>query len=316
MGFNGGTPGADMKVYNAWNIQTNGTSNPNMTEPNIVAAGNFGDPKVIVAIIDCGVHNAHTDLGPNLEPGFDATGANPPSTLPLNNNSHGTHLAGIATAVRQSVQDATQKKVVGVAPLCRFMPVRIHTDLLDYNEIVSAVNYVKTQAINNNANTGKRYVILIGWNVAQDAQVTQEINNALSNNVVVVCAAGNGGGANAAYPASIPGVISVGATDYFDHRRSTSNLGAIYAPGDTIKSTIIGTNSFDDYSGTSQAAAFIAGAAAALWSRDYKIANPNPDQFTRTAAQIAALITSNYDTVDAPNNYHRHNLMNAIDNII
>jgi hypothetical protein len=54
--FNG-TPGADMKVFNAWNITT-------------------GSSSIKIAILDEGVDLVHPDLVGNLLPGFDGTGLN------------------------------------------------------------------------------------------------------------------------------------------------------------------------------------------------------------------------------------------------
>ena len=87
-------------------------------------------------------------------------------------------------------------------------------------------------------------------------------------------------------PASVPGALTVGAIGGMDRISSYSNFGGcvdLYAPGDQIYSA----NDTDDSayilgSGTSQASAFAAGAAAL-----YLEANPSA-----TPAQVAQALTS------------------------
>jgi len=71
------------------------------------------------------------------------------------------------------------------------------------------------------------------------------------------------------YPAAYPNVLSVGATEWDDHKAFFSNYGAtvdIAAPGVDILSTIPGA-AYGSFWGTSMASPYVAGAAALVWGR-------------------------------------------------
>ncbi len=108
------------------------------------------------------------------------------------------------------------------------------------------------------------------------------INYALSQNVVVVAAAGNDGNGQISYPAAYPGVIAVGAVDATGQRASFSDYGpelVIAAPGVGINT--VTTGGIMSFSGTSAASPLVAGAIAGLMST-----NPN-----LTGQQAQALLT-------------------------
>ena len=69
---------------------------------------------------------------------------------------------------------------------------------------------------------------------------------------------------------TLDNVISVGASDQFDKKEATSSYGMatvdLFAPGKNIVTTIPG-NKYSSYTGTSFAAAHVAGACALLWNR-------------------------------------------------
>ena len=74
--------------------------------PGSVGAG------VVVAVIDTGVDGGHRDLDKNIESSVDACHR-------TDINSHGTHVAGIVAAERNS------KDVAGVAPEAKIVPIRL-----------------------------------------------------------------------------------------------------------------------------------------------------------------------------------------------
>lgn len=103
--------------------------------------------------------------------------------------------------------------------------------------------------------------------------------------VVVVCAAGNDGGA-VNYPAKYPGAIAVSALDSSDKIASFSSRGpeiAFIAPGVSIYSTYKG-NTYKTLSGTSMASPHVAGLAALVVG----LGVTNPDDVR--AAMIKAAI--------------------------
>ena len=91
---------ADMDVLEAWELTK-------------------GSPDIIVAVIDDGVELSHPDLADNLVPGRsfgdDFDGENGMH----GGGSHGTGVAGLIAAIEND------EYVVGVAPRCRIMPIRV-----------------------------------------------------------------------------------------------------------------------------------------------------------------------------------------------
>lgn len=101
---------------------------------------------------------------------------------------------------------------------------------------------------------------------ARNAQVINMINH---KNIIVVAASGNGGkNAEEVYPASLPGVISVGATGPRGYAASFSNWGdtvEIMAPGDSIIPA--GTNnSYTKVGGTSFSSPLLTGVISLMKS--------------------------------------------------
>ena len=98
-----GTYDADMDVDSAWTLT-------------------MGDTNIIVAILDSGTDTLHTDLMPNLVPGYDATGqgGNGYPNTDKRSNAHGTACAGIVAAVADN-----NEGIAGVAPLCKILPIRV-----------------------------------------------------------------------------------------------------------------------------------------------------------------------------------------------
>lgn len=249
-----------------------------------------GDPNVVIAVIDTGADLNHPDLSANLLPrgaeDWDFADAGDPS--PDDGDGHGTHVAGTAAGVDNTTG------VIGVAPRCRVMPLRINlTSGMNQNR-ADAIQYVAAQAV---AHPTRRYVINCSWRMSGDhAGVHSAIVNAVARNVVVVFAAGN---ANAdidvtpQYPAVYPEVMAVAATNQSDVRASFSNFGTkvdVAAPGVNIYSAYPDdTHAFLD--GTSMASPHVAGLAALIWSFNRTLTNH----------QVRQLIERHCDNIDARN---------------
>ena len=111
----------------------------------------------------------------------------------------------------------------------------------------------------------------------KDNKLERAIKNAIKNNILVVCAAGNEGDGNYddfeySYPAAYVDVIAVGAVDKKAVPAPFSNANLVIdcvAPGIDIISTYP-NNRFASLSGTSMAAPYVSGTVALLknWSRD------------------------------------------------
>jgi subtilisin family serine protease len=267
-----GTADADIDAAEAWDITR-------------------GDPSVIMAVIDTGMDLNHPDLAANLLPigAEDWDFADVGDSSPDDADGHGTHVAGTTAAVDNTTG------VIGVAPKCRIMPLRVNLTAGMNQNRADAINYVAGQAV---ANPGRRYVINCSWKMNGDhAGVHNAIINAVSKNVVVVFAAGNFntdiGGATPQYPAIYPEVIAVVATDQNDKRASFSNFGAatdVSAPGVNIFSSFP-NDTFRFLDGTSMASPHVAGLAGLIWSRNRTLTNH----------QVRNIIETTGDNIDAKN---------------
>lgn len=266
-----GTVNADINAPAAWNITR-------------------GDPNIIIAVIDTGADLNHPDLTANFLPqaGEDWDFADAGDSSPDDADGHGTHVAGTAAGVDNT------GGVIGVAPRCRIMPLRVNLTAGMNQNRADAISYVATQAANH---PERRYVINCSWKMNGDhAGVHNAIINAVNNNVVVVYAAGN---ANAdidvtpQYPAVYPEVIAVAATDQSDIRATFSNYGTkvdVAAPGVNIYSSVPDdAYAFSD--GTSMASPHVAGLAGLIWSRNGTLTNQ----------QVRQVVENNCDNIDAKN---------------
>ncbi len=249
-----------------------------------------GNPEVIIAVIDTGADLNHPDLQANFLPrgsedwDFGDTG----DSVPDDTNGHGSHVAGTAAAPDSAIG------VIGVAPQCRIMPLRVDLTTGMNQNRADAINYVAAQAA---ANPGRRYVINCSWRMNGDhAGVHNAIINAVNNNVVVVFAAGNANqdiNVTPQYPAIYPEVIAVAATDQRDKKASFSNYGAkvdVSAPGVNIYSTYP-NDTYTFLDGTSMASPHVAGLAGLVWSRNKTLTNN----------QVRTIIENTCDNIDATN---------------
>lgn len=275
-GYLGGTPGADMKVKDAWNIST----------------GNG----VKVAILDNGIQLNHPDLAGNLLPGFDATGLGTAGGY-SGSDSHGTKCAGIIAAVSNNIG------IRGVAYNAKITPVRIaygttgNSWVTDANTIASGFAWAKNNGV---------HIISNSWgDVPTSTTITNAINDCVNNGrngkgCVVFFSSGNMGAVNLSYPASLPNVIAVGATSMCDQRKHptscdgetswASNYGyglSFNAPGVKISTTDISSNYVNNYNGTSAACPNAAAVGALVLA-----VNPN---FTQQ--QVRDIMESTTDKV-------------------
>ncbi|TLS53851.1 hypothetical protein FE782_00375 [Paenibacillus antri] len=220
--------------------------------------------EVIVAVVDTGVAAAHEDLDGKVLPGYNAITDSEASGAAQDDsaNGHGTHVAGIIAAnVSNEWGDEEPQGIAGVTgnfPI-KILPVKA----LDAAGIGTV--YHIARGIEWAADHGAKVINLsLGARLPDFPQtLANAIQYALDRGAVVIAAAGNGSGyVQDFYPASLPGVVSVAASDPAHHPASFSNRGAtITAPGVNIWSTLPG-NRYGELSGTSQAAAYASGTAA------------------------------------------------------
>ncbi len=267
-----GTPGADIRATEAWDIS-------------------MGNHNVIITVLDSGADLDHPDLQANILPrnGQDWDFADSDS-VPDDEagRTHGTHVLGTIGGVDNTTG------VIGVAPKCRLMPLRINLSKGMNANRADAIHYVADQAV---ANPGRRYVMNCSWKMSGDnTAIHNAIIRAVNNNVVVVFAAGNDNNNihyKPLYPAVFPEVIAVAAIDQNDSKYRRSNYGRevdVSAPGVNIWSTM-GRGRYDYKNGTSMASPHVAGLAALIWSKDPSLTNH----------KVRQIIESTCDNIDAAN---------------
>ncbi|WP_454746408.1 S8 family serine peptidase [Ciceribacter selenitireducens] len=265
--------GADARVIEAWN-----------------AAGTYGQPAVVVAVIDDGFDLGHPDLstpGKVVQPwDFTRRSADP---HPGMGDWHGTACAGVAVAA------VGAGGVVGAAPGCTLMPVRWGTSLSDA-QVEAWFDYVTAKGA---------WVVSCSWG-AQNPYfpLSTRIQRAVSKcaiqgrggkGCVVVFAAGNSNH-DINDPVNLtldgfaihPDVITVAASTSMDARSNYSNFGkeiSICAPSSgaggwgILTCDVTGVNSRTgaplgyvngdytyDFGGTSSACPLVAGIAALVLS--------------------------------------------------
>ena len=242
--------------------------------PEVWSQGYYGQGAV-VAVIDSGVDphselmsaiwrnpNEHINNNDDDGNGFadDLNGWNfvDDDNSPIGSTSHGTHVAGTIVASRDHTG------TTGVAYGAKIMPLRIFDEVGvgSTSDVAAAVRY----AVDNGAN-----VINLSVGGAATRNVTAALEYAADHNVLVVAASGNEGATTPTFPAissvNLPNVISVGAHDQSftlalkSNRVGTTGAVQVDAPGKDIMSTIVG-NEYGYSSGTSAAAAHVAGVAA------------------------------------------------------
>ncbi|MBJ7490173.1 MAG: S8 family serine peptidase [Ilumatobacteraceae bacterium] len=172
----------------------------------------------------------------------------------VDNDGHGTHVAGIVGGLS-----------TGVAKAVTLVPVRVLDSCGAGTEtmVLNGLNWILADH-----QLGEKAVV--NMSIGFDSTATGidvAIKNLLAEGIVVVAASGNDGkSACETTPAGTQGTISVGASTYNDLEPSFTNFGEcvdIFAPGQSIVSTW--PSSPDMYvreSGTSMAAPHVAGAAA------------------------------------------------------
>lgn len=260
---------------------------------------------VVVAVVDTGVAAAHPDLlGAVLEGRTFVSApssACAPDGIGSDDNSHGTHVAGIIAA-----RASNGIGIAGVASNARILPVKALdcSGLGSMSDIAEGITYA--------VDRGARIVNISLGTSSDSATLAAAVRYALSRNVLVVAAAGNCGNGPSRcfntvnlpeYPGAYPGVVAVGATSTDDTIASFSTQGtqvALAAPGVRIVSTTPTYPTYQSergaptgyaaFSGTSQATPFVSGVAAVLLGADPSL----------TAQQLADRLKQNADDLGLP----------------
>jgi type VII secretion-associated serine protease mycosin len=206
---------------------------------------------VVVAVIDTGVDVSHPDLAGSILPGADFSGVSTTAAGP-DIDGHGTAMAGLIVA---------HGSALGIAPRAHVLPIRDAVTRANARNIPPAIDW----AVAHGAK-----VISLSIAIANAPELAAAITRALEADVVVVAAAGNvADGAGVAYPAAYEGVIAAAGVNRNGQHAQDSVVGfpvVLAAPAVDIISTTP-SNSYTIGTGTSDATAIIAGAAALVRSK-------------------------------------------------
>ncbi len=238
----------------------------------------FGDPNIIIAIIDSGVNYNHEDLNDNCVPGYDY-GSN--DNDPMDTNGHGSQCSGVAAGEANNGIG-----VAGVAGGCSIMPIKVMNSSggMTFTSITNGI----THAADNGAHVismslGAEDGADEGDNPSCDAALYYAYNAGC----VIFAATANSNISAIAYPSNHTAVISVGAASPTGQRKSTtssdgqnwwgSNYGvnvqddpkAVDIMAATILPATTRTGGYStNFNGTSCATPYAAGVAGLILSKD------------------------------------------------
>src|SRR3989344_570821 len=242
-----------------------------------------GGQGVKVAILDTGVLATHPDLKDRIVGCNDLSGEEPMLKNSCDDkNGHGSQVAGVVAADG----GPEGKGIYGVAPESELMIYKVcANDGTCFSDDVAI-------AIRQAADDGASIILLSIGSDSQNQIITDAISYASEKGAMIIGAVGNDGPYSGSidYPAALETVISVGAMDQsfevpeWSARGKATNSSEskkegdleFVAPGVNIESTS-NNNDYLTISGTSVAAAHIAGLAAKEWQAE----SEKPLQSTR-----------------------------------
>jgi subtilisin family serine protease len=284
------------------------------------AAGFKEATDISVAVLDTGIDATHPDLRGRVKRYVYSYPQSPTPSGEGDIVGHGTHVAGTVGAVINNE--------LGVNGICaaQLHVWKIFGDDTTYapsqNRFVYYVDpFMYRRALADCVDAGVDVVNLsIGGPAKPDQQEQRLFERLLAQGTIVVTAMGNGrqSGSPISYPAAIPGVIAVGATNLDDTLANFSNRGdhiALCAPGKAIWSTlptyggqlffdaVAGPDGrptegkprrretdYDAWDGTSMASPHVAGAAALLLAgRGHQRPGDVRDRLMTTADKVPGM---------------------------
>ncbi|MDG4807870.1 type VII secretion-associated serine protease mycosin [Micromonospora sp. WMMD1120] len=211
---------------------------------------------IVIALPDTGV-DQHPDLRGNILPGKDIIAGGGGDGL-TDKDGHGTGMAGLIAAHGTGGTGA-----VGIAPRAKILPIFCSPPNTegDTESLAAAIEYAISRRVD---------VISVSIAGGASSRLHQAVRMATQANITIVAGVGNFPATEqVGYPARYPEVIAVGGIDRDGNRADISVTGPevdVVAPAVDIYSTSIG-GKYRKGTGTSDATAIVAGAAALIRSK-------------------------------------------------
>ena len=279
---NPGAAGADIDIESAWNVTT-------------------GSSAVVIGVVDTGIDYTHPDLAanmwvnpggkgnPNCAAGTFGFNAINDTCNPMDDEDHGTHVAGTIGAVGNNSKGVTGVNWTTSLMALKFLGADGYGTTADAVAAIDFAIQAKIDGVNVR-------VLSNSWGGGPFSKALLDvINKANEQDILFVAAAGNDNVNNDTYPHypssyAAANVISVAATDSRDGRAYFSNYGPksvhLGAPGAAVYSTLPFSR-YEYYSGTSMATPHVTGVAALILAQ-----NPS-----LTTAQVKSAILDNVDPI-------------------
>jgi subtilisin family serine protease len=260
-----------------------------------------GDPSTRIAVIDEGIQSTHPSLKGIVAGTYDAT-TGKPRQRPKPWDFHGTACAGLAAGTPR------RGPIRGFGGGCGLLCVRMgYTADPDQSDLVTKTLWM-ARAIRWAWKSGAS-VLSCSWSAgAHSNAIVEAIGEARSKGrgrkgCVVVFAAGNLGD-DVDYPASVPGVVTVAASNQFDEPKTgTSRDGERYwasnfGPEVDLAAPGVGIHTLDnqgragegqgdfisDFNGTSSSTPMVAGVAGLVLSANPSLAESDVVDLLRASA--------------------------------
>lgn len=283
----------DPQAFRAWSRDRGLESSPNF----IVSAPDWPDPSE--ASLD-----AYAGLGTDLRAFLNVeAGTGDGVTVAVLDSGIADHPAFASTTIKRiadgaavpglghgtamaSIIAGNHPQTPGVAPGATLLDIPV------LNNQGIGDTFSLAEGIIDAVDAGARIINLSLGSAADSPVVRDAVAYAVGKDVALVAAAGNEGGNQIAYPARLPGVIAVGASDAANRVLPFSNRGEgldVVAPGYELQAAWPGEKVIS-VSGTSGSVGVVSGALAVLMNRE-------PE---RTAAEATALLTQYADEAGAP----------------
>lgn len=220
--------------------------------------------EVKVAVVDTGVDYNHVDLKNRVIKGLGYNFVNDTSDA-MDDNSHGTHVAGIIAAEANNKQGISG--ITGSLDV-KIIPVKV------LNSKGEGQSDIIAKGIEYAADKGADIINLSFGCDEESTDIEDAIQYARNKGAFVVAAAGNDNeNCDNSSPAGEAGAYTVAAINTSYRKAYFSDYGnsvKIAAPGEEIVSTVPG-NKYEAWDGTSMAAPVVSGIAAMVKAEDPSI---------------------------------------------